>query len=354
MRARRRRPRSAILADDGEVVATFDADRLFDYRARRPPLEIVDGRLTELTWPELVAPPDTARRARPAHPRRSGTRLPLAGADGRRDRADPAARRRRVDQSRGHPGGRPAHAGRPDHRHRGDARPASRDGRGRAGRDACACRRRSCRRSRSRSRRPGIPALGYFAQVPHYVSGPYATAALELLRALGTHFGTEIAAGELTEEARELRTRLDTAASARRDDARLRRAARGDVRRAAAAVGRRPHLRHRAVPARPGPEHAGRQPPELGTRHEAKRPPPEGDGRRLCRVHRRRTAVKAGCRLRRRPASRRRVDAPPVEGLGVRRSVRDDHTIGPAPAGAHLPSVMEIGMDGCRWAGRRR
>ena len=37
-----------ILADDGTAVATFDADRLFDYRARRPPLEIVDGRLTEL------------------------------------------------------------------------------------------------------------------------------------------------------------------------------------------------------------------------------------------------------------------------------------------------------------------
>ena len=44
----------AILADDGDVVATFDADRLFDYRARRPPLEIVDGRLTTLTWHELV------------------------------------------------------------------------------------------------------------------------------------------------------------------------------------------------------------------------------------------------------------------------------------------------------------
>src|SRR6476619_234708 len=43
-----------ILADDGDVVARFDADRLFDYRARRPPLEIVDGRLTTLTWPELV------------------------------------------------------------------------------------------------------------------------------------------------------------------------------------------------------------------------------------------------------------------------------------------------------------
>ena len=44
----------AILADDGAAVATFDADLLFDYRARRPPLEIVDGRLTELTWPSLV------------------------------------------------------------------------------------------------------------------------------------------------------------------------------------------------------------------------------------------------------------------------------------------------------------
>ena len=32
------------LAGDGEVVATFDADQLFDYRARRPTLDIVDGR----------------------------------------------------------------------------------------------------------------------------------------------------------------------------------------------------------------------------------------------------------------------------------------------------------------------
>ena len=47
------------VADEAPVVATFDADALFDYRARRPPLEIVDGRLAELTWPELVL-----RRAR--------------------------------------------------------------------------------------------------------------------------------------------------------------------------------------------------------------------------------------------------------------------------------------------------
>ncbi len=45
------------------------------------------------------------------------------------------------------------------------------------------------------------------------MSGPYATAALALLRALGIHLGTEIRAPELAEEARELRSRLDTAAS---------------------------------------------------------------------------------------------------------------------------------------------
>ncbi|HEY4634230.1 MAG TPA: PAC2 family protein, partial [Candidatus Limnocylindrales bacterium] len=44
----------AQLVDDAPVVATFEPDQLFDYRARRPTLEIVDGRLAELTWPELV------------------------------------------------------------------------------------------------------------------------------------------------------------------------------------------------------------------------------------------------------------------------------------------------------------
>jgi hypothetical protein len=50
---------AAHVAGDAEVVVTFDADRLYDYRARRPTLEIVDGRLDRLTWPEL-----TVRRRR--------------------------------------------------------------------------------------------------------------------------------------------------------------------------------------------------------------------------------------------------------------------------------------------------
>src|SRR3712207_3402042 len=47
------------LALTGEVIVRFDADELLDYRARRPTLEIHDGRLAELAWPDI-----TIRRSR--------------------------------------------------------------------------------------------------------------------------------------------------------------------------------------------------------------------------------------------------------------------------------------------------
>src|SRR5580765_1404585 len=37
----------------GEPAATFTGDVLYDYRARRPVLDIVDGTLTDISWPEL-------------------------------------------------------------------------------------------------------------------------------------------------------------------------------------------------------------------------------------------------------------------------------------------------------------
>ena len=120
--------------------------------------------------------PDAARGARPARARRPRARLPLARVHRRRHR--PGGRLGVVQWiSLGRdPGGRAAHAPGPDHRHRGVARAASRRDPGRPGRDAA--RALGARlRPRDRDRGAGIPALGYFAQVPHYVSGPYATAA---------------------------------------------------------------------------------------------------------------------------------------------------------------------------------
>jgi hypothetical protein len=200
-----------VLAADADIVATFDADRLFDYRARRPPLEIVDGRLTELTWPELVL-----RRTRlderdllvlvgpePDYRWRAFT-ADVVGLAGRLSvvqwislGAIPAA----VPHTRPVPiiGT--------------EASPGLLRGQVVAG-PSGTLRVPSALVSALEIEvsAAGIPALGYFAQVPHYVSGPYATAALELLRAPGTHLGVEIPAGELAQEARELRARLDTAA----------------------------------------------------------------------------------------------------------------------------------------------
>jgi hypothetical protein len=200
-----------VLADDGAVVATFDADRLFDYRARRPPLEIIDGRLTSLTWPELVLrrtriderdilvlvgpEPDYLWRAFTADVIDLTGRLGVSQwiSVGAIPAAVPHTRQVPIIGTEASPG-----------LLRGEvvAGPAG------------TLRVPSALVSALEIEiaAAGIPALGYFAQVPHYVSGPYATAAVELLRTLGHHLGVEIPAGELAEEARELRTRLDTAA----------------------------------------------------------------------------------------------------------------------------------------------
>jgi hypothetical protein len=198
------------LAEDAAVVARFDADVLFDYRARRPPLEIVDGKLTELTWHELVVrrvrladrdvlvlvgpEPDYRWRAFTADVVELARTLEVA--EWVSLGAIPAA----VPHTRPVPIlGTEASKG----LLRGDVSPGP----------AGVLRVPSALVSALELEvsEAGIPALGYFAQVPHYVSGPYATAAVELLRALGNHLGTTIAADELDAEARELRDRLDTA-----------------------------------------------------------------------------------------------------------------------------------------------
>jgi len=201
------------LAEDASIVATFDADRLFDYRARRPALEIVDGRLTELTWHELVL-----RRARLA----GHDVLVLVGPEpDYRWRAFCASivelcHRLRVAEwiSVGAIPAAVPHT-RPVPILGTEASPGLLRGDVIAG-PTGTLRVPSALVSALELEvsTAGIPALGYFAQVPHYVSGPYATAALELLRALGNHFGTTIAARDLDDEARELRTRLDAATAA--------------------------------------------------------------------------------------------------------------------------------------------
>ena len=198
------------LLDDAVDVATFDPDALFDYRARRPTLQIIDGRLAELTWPELVV-----RRVRFSE----RDLLVLAGPEPD-DRwqafatdcvelarrmgvvewvslgAIPAA----VPHTRDVPIlGTTSEAG----RLRGNIQPGP-AGLLRVPAAAISVLEMAMAEG-------GIPAVGYFAQVPHYVSGPYPAASLALIEALGRHLGVELPTGDLADESGQLRTRLDTA-----------------------------------------------------------------------------------------------------------------------------------------------
>ena len=201
------------LVEDGEVLVTFDPDQLFDYRARRPTLEIVDGRPTELTWPELVI-----RRSR------IGDRdvLVLSGPEPDyrwHELADAAVElAQRLDIAEWISlGAIPAAV--PHTRPVPVLGTASRPGllrgdiaAGPAGtlRVPAAC----ISVLDHAVSRAGIPTVGYYAQIPHYVSGPYPGAAIELIRAVGRHLDEDVNLGALAEEARQLRSRLDIATGA--------------------------------------------------------------------------------------------------------------------------------------------
>jgi proteasome assembly chaperone (PAC2) family protein len=201
------------VAEGGQVIATFDADAFFDYRARRPTLEIVDGRPSELSWPEL-----SVRHAR------IGARdlLVLAGPEpdyrwqALCDAVLDLVRRLGVTEwiSLGAipaavPHTRPVPVMGTASRAellRGGVEP------GPAGILRVPAAALSVLEIAIEA--AGIPAVGYYAQVPHYVAGPSPAAAIELLRVLGRHLEIEIPLGPLPDEARELRARLDLATAA--------------------------------------------------------------------------------------------------------------------------------------------
>jgi len=202
-----------ILAEGGQTVASFDPDQLFDYRSRRPTLEIRDGRLSSMTWPEV-----TLRHAR------YGDRdlLVLTGAE-------PDDRWHLLAEStvelvdrldvRGWISLGAIPAAVPHTRPVPILGTESEQGLLRGGVTAGPTgilRVPSAALSMLEMAvaEAGIPAVGYFAQTPHYVQGPYALAAAELMRAVERHLDVELPRGDLTEEARQLRIRLDAATEA--------------------------------------------------------------------------------------------------------------------------------------------
>jgi len=203
----------AVLADGGAVVADFDPDQLFDYRSRRPTLEIRNGRLSSLAWPEVSlrharlggrdllvltgAEPDDRWRAFGSDVMELLRRLDVRGwvSLGAIPAAVPHTRPVPILGTEATPG-----------LLRGGVLPGP-TGLLRVPSAALSM-------LEMEAAGAGIPAVGYFAQIPHYVSGPYALAAVELLRAAERHLDIELPRGDLADEARQLRTRLDAAAAA--------------------------------------------------------------------------------------------------------------------------------------------
>lgn len=204
---------AALIAGDAPAVATFDADRLFDYRARRPTLEIEDGRLAELSWPAfairlvrlsehdllVLTGPEPDYR----WPSLADAVAELAGALGVVQWISIGAIPAAVPHTRAVPIlGTASEPG----LLRGDIRP------GPAGLLRVPAALVSVLEMRAAE--AGIGAVGYFAQVPHYVSGPYPPAALALHGAVARHLGLELDGGVLAEESDQLRIRLDSITAA--------------------------------------------------------------------------------------------------------------------------------------------
>ena len=203
---------AAQLATDATTVATFDADRLFDYRARRPTLDIVDGTLQTLDWPSLelrrsnvggrdllvfTGPePDFLWRELSSDVAKLAKDLEVASWVSLGSIPAAVAHTRPVPVL----GTASVHGLLPD-----DV-PQGPEGRLRVP-GACLSVLELAVSS------TGIPSVGFFAQVPHYLSAAYPQAAIELLGHVGKFLGFEVPLGELPMQALETRALLDAATS---------------------------------------------------------------------------------------------------------------------------------------------
>jgi proteasome assembly chaperone (PAC2) family protein len=204
---------AARLVDDGELVATFDTDALFDYRTNRPVLDIYDASMKELAWPEL-----SVRRAS------YGGRdlLVLTGTEPDLRWKEFASAVREVSLRLGVtqlislgavPAAIPHTIPTPVLATASDRSLLAKDIPVLAG----AMRVPSAAVSVNDLylSEAGVPTVGFWAQVPHYVAALYHAGAVALLRRTAEHLRIDIPIEDFEEEARNQRAQLDQIVDAR-------------------------------------------------------------------------------------------------------------------------------------------
>jgi predicted ATP-grasp superfamily ATP-dependent carboligase len=192
-----------------ELVASFDADDLLDHRARRPVMSLVEGHMASLAWPSIELRALTDERGRHV--------LALVGAEPdhnwRRftDTVVDLALDLGVRMVVGL-GAYPAAVPHTRDTHLALTSPSldllnSFTGFVRGTVDVPAGIQASIEHAASTA---GLPALGLWAQVPHYISGmPYAPGALALIDGLGQIADIELKNGSLVADAETSRSHLD-------------------------------------------------------------------------------------------------------------------------------------------------
>jgi hypothetical protein len=201
---------TVLVGGDGEAVATFEADALYDYRSRRPVLDVIDGKLTELVWPDLtlkrvrlgqrdllvLTGPEPDFRWRELSADVLEIALKLGVVEWVSLGAIPAA----VAHTRPVP----ILATASKQGLLADDEQQGPEGLLRVPSAALSTIELAVSSA-------GLPAVGFYAQVPHYVGGPFASATIALMEHAGRHLGIELPLGALPDEAMAQRQRLDQA-----------------------------------------------------------------------------------------------------------------------------------------------
>lgn len=196
------------LASGAETIARFDGDRLFDYRSQRPILDIVDGEMKRTVWPEVVV----------RHASVGGRDLLiLTGQEpdlawrGFAEGVADIAHRFGVSQliTFGSVPAAVPHTLPPPILTTASDRSLLKDDpsppEGLLRVPAAAVSMVDLHVAES-----GIPTVGFFVQVPHYVSSNYSSGVLELLTRFSSHLDIEMPLDPLREEAQAHREQLDS------------------------------------------------------------------------------------------------------------------------------------------------
>ncbi len=193
------------IADGGEVVATFDSDVLYDYRSHRPVLDIVDGKPSRFEWPRMtltrrqLAERDVFVLTGPEPDYRwkefAADVLALALRIGIVEHVSLGSIPAAVPHTAPTPVMMTASSE--------DLLRGATPNEGLLRVPAAAVSLVEWTLSEN-----GIPAAGFWAQVPHYAS-PYAAAAIALVRRVETHLAVTIGAGSLEEEDKAQRETLE-------------------------------------------------------------------------------------------------------------------------------------------------